>query len=190
MGFGEVVGQFAGAADFDAVVEHEDFDAVADEVVAVDEGVDQQLFQDHFGDFEGAEGVEVFSVLRTIQGTFHKIEAALVKLGQCAANVFATVVFFPGDVGSGKPDCGDEKLRDDFFRMFGKKQGAGYVEAVAVGQPEVGEQTGQVSFVKRVLVLYFVELAKLAGVQFVGDGEGQGCFFRVLYMGFAAANEF
>lgn len=53
---------------------------------------------------------------------------------------------------------------------------------------EVGEQAGQVGFVERVLVLFFVELAKLAGVQFVGNGERHGHFFAVLYIDFAAAN--
>ncbi len=169
---GEVVGQFAGTADLDAVVKDENLNAVADEIIPVDQGIDQQFFEHNFGDFEIAETIKILAILGTVQGAFYKIKAALVQLRQRTANVFAVMVFLSGNVSAGKPDRGDEVLRDDFFGVLRKQQRSGHVEAVAVGQPEVGEQTRQVVFIERGLVLGFVKSAEVADIQLIGDGEG------------------
>jgi hypothetical protein len=63
----QVVGQVAGADDFDAVVEDEQVDRRVHEVVAVDEGVDQQLLKDAFWNLRLPERVHSTARLHLVQ---------------------------------------------------------------------------------------------------------------------------
>ena len=82
----------AGADDFHPVSKHQQANRGAGEIVAVNQGIDQQLFQRHRRNFQLAQRIKATAFLDVVQVALDKGKAALVLLGQSAVDVFAVLV--------------------------------------------------------------------------------------------------
>ena len=78
----QVAGQVAGADDFNAVTKHQDANGGAVKVIAVHQGVDQQLFQCDGRHFQLAQGVKAPAVLHVVQVALDPMRGKPCRSGQ------------------------------------------------------------------------------------------------------------
>ncbi len=85
----QVAGQVAGADDFNAVTKHQDANGGAVKVIAVHQGVDQQLFQRDGRHFQLAQGVEAlpFCTWRRLRSDKGKTALKLRSSGRCLCSL-------------------------------------------------------------------------------------------------------
>ncbi len=133
LGHGQVVGQMARADDLDAVGEDEDADGRADQVVAVDQGVGDQLLEDDAGDGRLALGVDTLVALDLGQAAHDEGQSAIALLAQGAAEVLGIEVALAVDGGAGIADRLDQAGRLPALRVLREVEDAGQIQLAALG---------------------------------------------------------
>lgn len=86
---GQVVGQLAGADDFNPIVEDVALSGISNEVVPVDERVRQQLGEDDFGYLQHARAVEVHPALNFVECPDNETFSLGKRLGQGPSRRFS-----------------------------------------------------------------------------------------------------
>ena len=95
----QTVRQVAGADDLDPVGKHQQANRGAGEVVAVNQGVDQQLLQHDFGNLQQAWCVEAATALHMVQIPLQEGHGTLILLDQRTVDVFAVqIAIVPDDL--------------------------------------------------------------------------------------------
>ena len=113
----QAIRQMAGTGDFHPVGKHQNADRGAGEIVAVDQRIDQQLLQRHFGNLQLAQRVEAPATLHVVQVATDKGEAALELLQQRAADVLAVQVTAVSQASAGEGHGLDLKGRTPALRL-------------------------------------------------------------------------
>lgn len=164
----EAVGELSRAAYLQTVFKKKQLDGVFDKIIAVEQGIGEQLGEHHFGYFGHADAVKVLPALYFIEFGKHKIEALSKLLVERAVQVFAAAVLVRGEVVAPKSNRRDVAVWRQPLRMLAEQERAREVELVGLSQVEVMEVLAKQFALAGFFVLGLKERAEFLPVQ-VGE---------------------
>jgi len=129
--------------DFDAISEHQHPHRGADEVIAVDERIGDQLLPDDAGHFGAAHGIEPLLPLQGAGVGADESQRLLEHIGQLAGDVSAVEVALILDFVAVKRHRLDDEGGQGVVRRLGEQQRACDIELPLVHQVHIGQQLGQ-----------------------------------------------
>ena len=147
----------AGADDFHPIREDQEPDGSADEVVAVNEGIGEQLFPDDGRHLGLAERVHGLPILEGAGVADKEAHALLENVGKPPGEVATFEIGLVGNIYAGKGDGLDDEGRQPDFWMFRKEEGPGEVERAGLREVHVFQHfaEGDALLVQRLSDLLF-----------------------------------